>query len=57
MQKEIAPFTSILLNKSLDLHLRGREIAQKSLIALYDNPALDTVQLMEGVMDFIGKGG
>lgn len=56
-QKEMAPFTQILLNKSLDLNQRGREVAQKSLIALYDNPALDTVQLVDGLMDFIGKNG
>jgi len=53
-RKEVAPFTQILLDKSLDLHQRGREVAQKSLIALYENPALDTKQLVDGVMEFIG---
>ena len=54
MQKELKQFTDILLKKSLE-HDKDRKLAQKSLIQLYQNPALDTQNLLFSLLDAIDK--
>ena len=50
-------FVGLLIEKVSELNHRARDQSLKVLLELFRNPLVDIRILIEGIMDFIEKGG